>query len=54
LWAPVAQDTRVLDNLANRLHDGAAAKEPFLGLPKGSIYVRRVKVTDRLGSYGTA
>ena len=54
LWRAVDQDGDVLDILVQRSRDKKAAKKFFRKLLKGSRYVPRVIVTDKLKSYNAA
>jgi putative transposase len=54
LWRAVDQEGNILDILVQRRRDKQAAKRFFRKLLKGLMYVPRVIVTDRLGSYGAA
>jgi putative transposase len=54
LWRAVDQDGTVLDILVQRRRDKKAAKKFFRKLLKGSTYVPRVIITDKLTSYGAA
>ena len=54
LWRAVDQEGNVLDILVQRRRDKRAAKKFFPKLLKGSSYVPRVIVTDKLKSYGAA
>ena len=54
LWRAVDQDGVVLDILVQSRRDAGAAKRFFKRLLKGLQYVRRVLITDKLGSYGVA
>jgi putative transposase len=53
-WRAVDQDGVVLDILVRSRRDAGAAKRFFKRLLKGLLYVPRVLVTDKLGSYGVA
>jgi putative transposase len=54
LWRAVDQHGNVLDVLVQSRRDALAAKKFFRRLLKGSEYVPRVIVTDKLGSYQVA
>ncbi len=54
LWRAVDQHGNVLDILVQPRRDAKAAKKFFRRLLKGSRYVPRVLVTDKLASYGAA
>ncbi len=54
LWRAVDQHGTVLDILVQRRRNKAAAKKFFRKLLKGCLYVPRVLVTDKLGSYEAA
>jgi putative transposase len=54
LWRAVDQDGTVLDILVQSRRNKAAAKKFFRTLLKGSRYVPRVLITDKLASYGAA
>jgi putative transposase len=54
LWWAVDQDRNVLDILVQRRRDKQAAKKFLRKLLKGVTYVPRVRVTDKLKSYGAA
>lgn len=54
LWRAVDQDGTVLDILVQRRRDKKAAKKFFRTLLKGSTYVPRVIITDKLTSDGAA
>ena len=54
LWRAVDQEGEVLDILLQRHRNKTAAKKFFRQLLKGLQYVRRVIITDRLGSYSAA
>ena len=54
LWRAVDQDGNILDILVQRRRDKHAAKKFFRKLLKGSAYVPRVLITDKLKSYGAA
>jgi putative transposase len=54
LWRAVDQAGVVLDILVQSRRDAGAAKRFFRRLTKGLQYVRRVPITDKLGSYGVA
>src|SRR5215217_8068852 len=54
LWRAVDQNGNMLDILVQRQRDKQAAKKFFRKLLKGLMYVPRVIVTDKLGSYGAA
>jgi putative transposase len=52
LWRAVDQDDNVLDILVQSRRNKKAAKKFFLKLLKGLQYVPRVRITDKLKSYG--
>ena len=54
LWRAVDQDGNVLDILVQSRRNKKAAKRFFRKLLKGSQYVPRVIITDKLKSYGAA
>ena len=54
LWRAVDQDGDVLDILVQSKRNKRAAKKFFRKLLKGSCYVPRVIITDKLRSYGAA
>jgi putative transposase len=54
LWRAVDQDGNVLDILVQSRRNKAAAKTFFRKLLKGCMYVLRVLITDKLGSYEAA
>src|SRR6266852_6590555 len=54
LWRAVDQDGNVLDILVQRRRDKRAAKKFFGKLLKGSRYVPRVLITNKLQSYAAA
>ena len=54
LWRAVDQDGDVLDILVQRRRDKKAAKKFLRKLLKGSRYVPRVIITDKLKSYSAA
>ncbi len=54
LWRAVNQHGSVLDTLAQRVRNKAAAKKFFRKLLKGYTYVPPVMITDKLASYSTA
>ncbi len=54
LWRTVDQEGNVLDILVQSRRNKGAAKKFFRKLLKGSEYVPRVLITDKLGSYGAA
>jgi putative transposase len=54
LWRAVDQEGNILDILVQHRRDKQAAKRFFRKLLKALMYVPRVIVTDRLGSYGAA
>jgi len=54
LWRAVDQDGDVLDILVQSRRDKKAAKKFFRKLLKGSRYVPRVIITDKLRSYSAA
>ena len=54
LWRAVDQDGNVLDILVQSRRHKQAAKRFFRKLLKGSQYVPRVIITDKLKSYGAA
>jgi len=54
LWRAVDQDGDVLDILVQNRRDKRAAKKFFRKLLKGSRYVPRVIITDKLKSYSAA
>jgi putative transposase len=54
LWRAVDQDGNVLDILVQSRRNKAAAKKFFRKLLKGSQYIPRVLITDKLASYRAA
>ncbi len=54
LWRAVDQHGIVLDILVQTRRNAGAAKRFFRRLLKGLLYVPRVLITDKLGSYGVA
>jgi putative transposase len=54
LWRAVDQDGEVLDILMQPRRDKRAAKRFFRKLLKNLMYVPRVIITDKLGSYAAA
>jgi putative transposase len=54
LWRAVDQDGEVLDILVQKHRNQHAAQRFFRQLLKGLLYVPRLIVTDRMGSYGAA
>src|ERR687897_2579689 len=54
LWRAVDQHGNVLDILVQSRRNKQAAKKFFRKLLKGCLYVPRVLITDKLGSYSAA
>lgn len=54
LWRAVDQDSEVLDILVQSRRDKKAAKSFIRKFLKGSRYVPRVMITDKLKSYSAA
>ncbi len=54
LWRAVDQHGTVLDILVQSRRNKAAAKKFLRKVPKGCMYVPRVLITDKLGSYEAA
>ena len=54
LWRAVDQDGNVLDILVQARRDKVAATKFLRKLLKGLVYVPRVVITDKLGSYASA